>query len=221
MFRHETLLKRLRASRLYVITSSLEKDRKALVSAAAAALRGGADILQLRQKNMKDTELLGIAREIRSLADRYGALFIVNDRPGVALLVDADGVHVGQDDLPVDSVRRVMGPGKLVGVSTHEPAQAGKALEDGADYIGVGPLYPTPTKEGRPAVGLEYVRQIIRMNLPIPFFPIGGIDAGNLVEVMEAGARRAAVVRAIMDSPDPETATRQLKAALSAFPLNS
>jgi thiamine-phosphate pyrophosphorylase len=217
--RYQQLVHRLKKARLYAVTSSLVQDRSTLVAAAAAALRGGADVLQLRQKGMKDTQLLGIAREMRSLTDRYGALFIINDRPGVALLVEADGVHVGQDDLPVEAVRKVMGPGKLVGVSTHENAQARKAVEDGADYIGVGPVYATPTKEGRPAVGLEYVQEAAALNLPIPFFAIGGIDASNLSEVLEAGARRVAVVRAIMDAPDPEDAARRFKKTVCEHPV--
>jgi thiamine-phosphate pyrophosphorylase len=209
--RQETLTQRLRDARLYVITSAAHPDGRDLVAQSEAALRGGADILQLRHKDLKDSALLSIARELRRLTDRYGALFIVNDRPGVALLVDADGVHVGQDDLSVDAVRRVMGPGKLVGVSTHAPEQARKALEDGADYIGVGPVFPTPTKAGRPAVTLEYVRQVVQMNLPIPFFAIGGIDETNIPEVMAAGARRVAVVRAVMASQDPEESARIIK----------
>jgi len=211
MTRQEILIQRLRDARLYVITSAAHPDGSDLVAQSAAALRGGADILQLRHKDLKDSALLSIARELRRLTDRYGALFIVNDRPGVALLVDADGVHVGQDDLPVDAVRRVMGPGKLVGVSTHAPDQARKALEDGADYIGVGPVFPTPTKAGRPAVTLEYVRQVVEMKLPIPFFAIGGIDENNIPKVMASGAKRVAVVRAVMASKDPEESARTIK----------
>jgi thiamine-phosphate pyrophosphorylase len=218
--RRENLLQRLKAARLYVITSSAHSDGRDLVSQSRAALMGGAEILQLRHRGLKDSALLLVARELRRLTDQYHALFIINDRPGVALLVDADGVHVGQEDLPVDAVRRVMGEDKLVGVSTHAIEQARKALEDGADYIGVGPVYPTPTKEGRPAVSVEYVRQVARLKLPIPFFAIGGIDAGNISEVLDAGATRVAVVRAVMASPDPEEAARSLKKSIYSSPLS-
>jgi thiamine-phosphate pyrophosphorylase len=213
------LLKRLSESRLYVITYAAHSDGSDLVAQSTAALLGGADILQLRHRGLKDSSLLVIARELRRLTDHHGALFIINDRPGVALLVDADGVHVGQEDLPVEAVRRIMGEGKLVGVSTHAPEQARKALEAGADYIGVGPVYATPTKEGRSPVTLEYVRQVAAMNLPIPFFAIGGIDSNNLTEVLDAGARRVAVVRAIMAAEDPEESARQIKNAIYAGDL--
>jgi thiamine-phosphate pyrophosphorylase len=213
------LLKRLSESRLYVITYAAHEDGRDLITQSTAALQGGADILQLRHRGLKDSALLVIARELRRLTDQHGALFIINDRPGVALLVDADGVHVGQDDLPVEAVRRVMGKGKLVGVSTHAPEQARKALQDGADYIGVGPIYATPTKAGRPPVTLEYLRQVAAMGLPIPFFAIGGIDASNISEVMDAGARRVAAVRAIMAAEDPEESARQIKNAIYARDL--
>lgn len=183
------------------------------------ALKGGAGIVQLRDYSLNDSELLKAALEIRALTRKYGALFIVNNRPDIALLSDADGVHLGQGDLSVAQARQILGAEKIVGVSTHEPLQTKKAVADGADYIGVGPVYATPTKAGRAPVGLDYVRQVLGLNPAIPFFAIGGIDVSNLTPVLEAGARRVAVVRAIGASDDPQTAAQALFQILTKYPL--
>ncbi|HVM33384.1 MAG TPA: thiamine phosphate synthase [bacterium] len=190
------------------------------LSAIEGGLKGGVQILQLRDYSLKDGELLGAARALRELTRRYQALFIVNNRPDIAVLSEADGVHVGQEDLPVKEARRILGPGKIVGVSTHALGQAQKAIAEGADYLGVGPVYATPTKAGRTPVGLDYVKQVAGLNPPIPWFAIGGIDASNLPAVLEAGARRVAVVRAIGESKDPEAAARQLGQGLEKAPLS-
>ncbi len=136
-------------------------------------------------------------------------MLIVNDRPGVAVESGADGVHVGQDDLPVAEVRELVGSDMLVGLSTHTPEQIDAVDPDLVDYIGVGPVHETPTKPGRPAVGTELVRYAAA-HAPVPFFAIGGLDAGNLREVIEAGARRVVVLRAIADAEHPEQAAREL-----------
>lgn len=208
------LRNKLKDSVLYVVTGLEASGGRSTVDAARDALLGGTDIIQLREKTLKDGELLGSARELRRLTREAGALFIVNDRVDLALLTDADGVHVGQDDLPVASVRKLLGSGKIIGVSTHEAAQALRAVEEGADYIGVGPVFATPTKAGRPGVTLEYVRQVAGMKLRIPWFAIGGIDGKNLVSVLEAGATRVAVVRAVVGARDPRQAAKDLKRRL-------
>ena len=160
-----------------------------------------------------------MAHEFGQLSRRYGALFIVNNRPEIAALSDADGVHLGQEDLSVLDARKILGPGKLVGVSTHAPDQACMATAHGADYIGVGPIYATPTKPEGKAVSVEYIRQLASMRTSLPFFAIGGIDLTNLDEVLGAGCRRIAVVRAICDADNPRLAAAELKKRMTAFPL--
>ncbi len=214
MGRREERIDRLRRSRLYAITSSNHPDPQDLLGRCEAVLRGGADLLQLRLKGAGDDLLLDLAGRLRDLTARHGALLILNDRPDLAARVDADGAHVGQDDLSVQETRRVLGEGRLVGVSTHDVEQARRAVEDGADYIGVGPVFPTPTKAGRAAVTLDYVRAVSQMGLDLPAFAIGGIDLDRLPEVMRAGARRVAVVRALLDANDPEKAARDFQKAL-------
>jgi thiamine-phosphate pyrophosphorylase len=183
-----------------------------------AALRGGVDIVQLRDKELGDDALVAAAATFREAADRHEALFFLNDRPDLVSACDADGVHVGQDDMPVAEARRVAGESVVVGVSTHSPAQFDAALSapggQWPDQISVGPVWETPTKEGRPAAGLELVRRAAKAGPETPWFAIGGIDASNVGEVARAGARRIVVVRAIRDAADPEAAARELRAAL-------
>lgn len=197
---------RLRAARLYLVCD-VQSDRF-----LTAALRGGVDIVQLRAKRAGDDALLDAAKRFRRACDAAGALLIVNDRPDLAAAARADGVHVGQDDMGVARARAQLGPDALVGLSTHSPAQIDAAA--GADYIGVGPVYATPTKPGRPAVGLELVR-FASVHASVPFFAIGGIDSALIGAVIGAGASRVAVVRAITEAPDPEAAARELRAELS------
>ena len=197
---------RLRAARLYLVCD-VQSDRF-----LTAALRGGVDIVQLRAKRAGDDALLDAAKRFRRACDAAGALLIVNDRPDLAAAAGADGVHVGQDDMGVARARAQLGPDALVGLSTHSPAQIDAAA--GADYIGVGPVYATPTKPGRPAVGLELVR-FASVQASVPFFAIGGIDSALIGAVIGAGASRVAVVRAITEAPDPEAAARELRAELS------
>ena len=187
----------------------------------AAALKAGVRLVQYRAKEgtpgLHDRQRLREARALRQLCAAAGALFIVNDRLDLALAVGADGVHLGQDDLPTAEARRLLGADRLIGRSTHALDQLQQALAEGSDYVGVGPVEATPTKPGRQPVGLDYVRQAAE-HCPIPFFAIGGIDAANLAAVVAAGATRVAVVRAITAAADPEAASRELLAALVPQP---
>ena len=178
-----------------------------------AALAGGVDVLQLRDKDASDDEVLAAAPAFRRAADDAGALFVINDRPDLARAADADGVHVGQDDGPVAAARAIVGADRIVGRSTHSPDQIAAAGD--ADYIAVGPVHATPTKPGRRAVGLDLVRHAAA-HAPDPWFAIGGIDPRNVSEVVAAGARRIVVVRAITEAKDPEAAARALRRALVA-----
>jgi thiamine-phosphate pyrophosphorylase len=193
-------------ARLYLVLDGRDPE---LV--LAAALASGVDLVQLRDKELGDDDLVETARIFRRVADEHGALFVLNDRPDLVAACRADGVHVGQEDTPVAEARRIVGPGKLIGLSTHSPEQI--AAAEGVDYISVGPVWETPTKPGRPAVGLELVAEAAR-TAPFPFFAIGGIDESNVDEVVAAGATRIAVVRAIRDAADPGAAARALRSAL-------
>jgi thiamine-phosphate pyrophosphorylase len=173
-------------------------------------------MVQLRDKHAGDEELLESAAALRALCDEHDALLWLNDRPDLALAGGADGVHVGQDDEPVEAVRAQVGPELLVGLSTHSPEQLDRALGGEADELSVGPVWETPTKEGRPAAGLEYVRHAAVRAAGRAWFAIGGIDMDNVRQVTAAGAERIVVVRAIRDAPDPQAAARALRAALDA-----
>jgi thiamine-phosphate pyrophosphorylase len=175
-----------------------------------AAVRGGVDLVQLRDKALDDDGLVAAARAFRGL----GALFVLNDRPDLVAACGADGVHVGQDDATPAQARAIVGPERIVGRSTHAPEQADAADADpDVDYLAVGPVWETPTKAGRPAAGLGYVEYAAR-TVSKPWFAIGGIHAGNLAAVTERGARRIVVVRAITEADDPETAARDLATGL-------
>ena len=203
---------RLDRARLYFVTDLVP----GLDALLREALAGGVDMVQLRDKHASDEELLDAAAGARALCDEHGALLWLNDRPDLALAAGADGVHVGQDDEPVASVRRAVGPDVLIGLSTHSPEQLDAALADGgADQLSVGPVWETPTKEGRPAAGLEYVRYAARTaERERAWFAIGGIDTGNVGEVTAAGAERIVVLRAIRDADDPRAAAAELRGAL-------
>jgi thiamine-phosphate pyrophosphorylase len=214
------LKERLHKARLYLVTDQELSSGRTTTSVVEQALKGGVDLVQLREYSMTDWELLEVARELRRLTLHYKKLFIINNRPDVARLVEADGVHLGQDDLPVEEARKILGPGKIVGVSTHETGQAQKALADGADYIGVGPVYRTQTKKNVvPPVTLDYVKEVRALDLPIPFFAIGGIKPHNAGEVLAAGAGRLAVVTAIVGAPDVRQSVLEFKALLEKYPL--
>jgi len=202
----------LERSRLYLVCEA-GADPAALERLLEAALAGGVDLIQLRDKDAGDERLLAAAPVFRAAADRHGALYLINDRPDLVAACAADGVHVGQDDAPVAEARRLAGPDALVGLSTHSPEQlraAGDAAGDARpDYISVGPVWETPTKPGRPAAGIGYVERAAA-EAELPWFAIGGIGPDNLAAVAAAGAERVVVVRAIRDADDPEAAAAAL-----------
>jgi thiamine-phosphate pyrophosphorylase len=174
-------------------------------------LGAGVDIVQLRHKGLEAGEELALLEVFRAAADKHGALLAVNDRADVAYAAGADVLHLGQGDLPVGFARRILGPDPVIGVSTHaEPETAAAAVADGVDYFCTGPVWPTPTKPGRPAPGLPLVRYAASLATGRAWFAIGGIDASTLDQVLEAGARRVVVVRALTDAPDPAAAATEL-----------
>ena len=175
------------------------------------------DIVQLRQKGLEAAHEMTLLAAFRRACDRHGALLAVNDRADIARAVGADVLHLGQDDLPVAMARQIVGPGTLLGLSTHseEQAAAAGAAAD-VDYFCAGPVWPTPTKPGRPAPGLGLVRYAASLGAPVPWFAIGGIDAGSIGEVLDAGARRVVVVRAITEAADPAAAAAALAGRIRA-----
>lgn len=205
---------RLRTARLYFVCEARPRgeDPEALLH---AALSGGVDIVQMREKSLPRREVELSASTFRRLCDTYSALFIVNDDPGLALAVNADGVHVGQDDMPAEEARTILGPDAIIGLSTHSKEQLAAAAGRPVDYVSVGPIWETPTKEGRPGVGLELISHAAA-NAPHPFFAIGGIDLSNAEQVVGAGARRLCVVRAIRDAEDPTAVAEELRRAFAA-----
>jgi len=209
---------RLARARLYFVTDV----QPGLEELLAAALAGGVDMVQLRDKRASDAELARAAAVFRRLCDEHGALFWLNDRPDLVEACGADGVHVGQDDMPMRDARAAVGEEILVGLSTHSPAQLHRAVAEGiADQLSVGPVWETPTKEGRPAAGLPYVRHAARVAGDRPWFAIGGIDLDNVRDVIEAGASRIVVVRAVRDADDPGAVARALRAALEEAPVGA
>ena len=210
---------RLRTARLYFVCDALPngQDPEPLLR---AALDGGVDIVQLREKEAGTRVIERAADTFRRVCDTYGVPFILNDDPELAMSVRADGVHIGQDDIPVAEAREIIGPDHLLGLSTHSEEQiaaAHQTVREGVpiDHISVGPISETPTKPGRPAVGLDLIRHAAS-TATIPFFAIGGIDPDNAVKVLEAGARRLCVVRAIRDAADPAAVAAGLRRAFAA-----
>jgi thiamine-phosphate pyrophosphorylase len=219
---------RLAAARLYLCTDA-RREHGDLAEFADAALAGGVDIVQLRDKGSVGEQRFGPleARDelaacaiLADAARRHGALFAVNDRADIARAAGADVLHLGQGDLPVDIARDIVGPDTLIGLSSHDPEQAAAAARGQGDYFCVGPCWPTPTKPGRAAPGLGLVQAAAQLSSALgadkPWFAIGGIDAARLPEVLDAGARRIVVVRAITAASDPRAAADQLKSALEA-----
>jgi thiamine-phosphate pyrophosphorylase len=200
---------RLNQAQLYLVTSPHDR----LVAVVEAAIAGGVQIVQYRDKEAENGERFARAQALRECCRRHGVLFLVNDHVDLALAVDADGVHLGQKDLPIAVARQLLGAQKIIGRSTTNPEELAKALAEGADYVGVGPIYATPTKPGRAPAGLTYARHALD-HCPIPWFAIGGIDLAHLPEVTAAGVQRVAVVREIMQAGDPAAVSRQLRQLL-------
>jgi thiamine-phosphate pyrophosphorylase len=215
---HEQRRRRFADARLYFVCDARPggRDPSPLLE---AALRGGVDVIQLREKAPRCAEeLISFSEPFARAARKHGALFILNDRPDLVEACGADGVHVGQDDEPVAVARAQAGPGAVVGLSTHNLAQVDAARSATGDHrpdqISIGPVFETPTKEGRPATGIGLIEHAAAGPDDPPWFAIGGLDFGNVGEIARAGASRIVVVRAIRDAPDPEAAARELRAAL-------
>jgi thiamine-phosphate pyrophosphorylase len=207
---------RLAAATLYLCMDARERQGD-LASFLDAVLSSGVDIVQLRQKGLEAGSELRYLDLFRAACSRHGALLAVNDRADIAFASGADVLHLGQDDLPPATAREIIGPGPLIGLSTHSSGQAGAAAQDRvADYFCAGPVWPTPTKPGRPAPGLPLIRKVAGLKSQRPWFAIGGIDESTLPLVLDAGARRVVVVRALTEAADPAAATRRLAAQLAA-----
>ncbi|ORV09288.1 thiamine phosphate synthase [Mycobacterium celatum] len=215
---------RLETARLYLCTDA-RRERGDLAEFAEAALAGGVDIIQLRDKGsagesrfgpLEARDELAALEVLADAARRHGALVAVNDRADIARAAGADVLHLGQNDLPLPVARAIVAPETLIGRSTHDVDQITGALAEDVDYFCVGPCWPTPTKPGRPAPGLPLVRAAAAMATDKPWFAIGGIDADRLPEVIQAGARRVVVVRAITAAQDPRAAAERLSSALAA-----
>jgi thiamine-phosphate pyrophosphorylase len=205
------LRERLARARLYLCTP----DRPDLEEFLDAVLSGGVDVVQLREKGIEARRELELLETVRAVAEKHGALWSVNDRADVAHASGAEVLHLGQDDLPVAAARAVVGHDVLIGRSSHDPRQVSSAaVETGVDYFCVGPTWETPTKAGRPAAGLGLVRHAASLGTERPWFAIGGIDGANLDEVLDAGATRVVVVRALTEAADPHAAAAALRARL-------
>lgn len=206
----------MRGARLYLVCDA-RGDGRDLRAFLDAALRGGVDVVQLREKDQSVTDeaIVRAARVFREACDAHGALFVLNDRPDLAAATHADGVHVGQDDMPIADARAIVGEDVLLGRSTHTPQQVDDAAVADVDYFAVGPVHATPTKPGRPAVGLELVRHGASAPRQVPWFAIGGIDADTVGDVVAAGATRVVVVRALTEASDPAATARALRGALT------
>lgn len=208
---------RLATARIHVLVTDAI-CRTSLVGTVSEALAGGADVIQLREKTRNDRDLLAAARDLRKMTRSAGALFIVNDRPDIAFLAEADGVHVGQDDLPIHEARRVLGPNALIGVSTHTIEQVRRAVLAGASYLGIGPTFPSKTKEFAALAGLEFVRAA-SAETSLPAFALGGVTEENLPALLEAGGKRVALSHAVCAAEEPRAVVARMKELLEAVPL--
>ena len=198
--------------RLYVLISS-NIAKKSVKETARLVIDGGADTVQLREKTISDSKFISLAREVRDITTKRGSLLIINDRVHVVRKVNADGIHLGQQDMSALEARNTIGDEKIIGVSTHSITQARQAQKDGADYIAIGPIYPTSTKGHEPSVGIEIIHEISEA-VSIPIIAIGAITLENLDGVLKAGASRIAVCSAIIGSKDIYSSTRQFKEKL-------
>ncbi len=205
---------RLQNARLLLVTD----PRPDLAARVDAGVRGGVDVVQLRDKQASLEELLPLAAELKNICERAGAIFTVNDDIKLARLSGAHGVHLGQEDLPTASAREILGPGAVVGRSAGAAEEALEAVREGADYLGVGTIYATPTKPDTEVAGPLLLREVTRLEPPVPWFAIGGVTLETAREVAEAGAPGFAVVRAVLDAEDPEAAARELRSYLEELP---
>ena len=204
--------RRVRDVKLYVLVTS-RLCRRSVRRTAREAIAGGADAIQLREKDIPDDQFLAMAAELRELTDETGKIFIVNDRPDIAAMVGADGVHLGVHDLPIAEARRLLRPGAVVGRSSHSIAQARSAANEGADYVSVGPMFPTATKQAGPIAGPELLAEASE-EITLPLVPIGGINAGNVEQLVAAGAERVAVCAAVCAAESPKAAAEAIKSQL-------
>lgn len=206
---------------LYVVTDAGLSRGRSHLAVIEAAIAGGATIVQYREKMASTRQMIAEAQALRELTRRAGVPLIVNDRLDVALAVDADGVHVGQDDMPAALARRLIGPDKILGVSAANLSEAMQAVQDGTDYLGVGPIVATPTKpDAAPPIGMDGLREICR-RVPIPVVAIGGINATNAADAIAAGAHGIAVVSAVVAAEDVAAAAQQLRALVAAARANA
>ncbi|WP_025028738.1 thiamine phosphate synthase [Caldalkalibacillus mannanilyticus] len=206
----------MRDFHLYVITGEQFYPQQEYLAVIEEAILGGADIVQLREKNKTKKELLEMAKKLKELCSKYHVPFIVNDHIDIALAVDADGIHLGQDDLPLSEARRILGSEKIIGISTHAIEEAIEAERNGADYIGVGPIYETKSKvDVVDPVGLSYIKEVVSQT-KIPFVAIGGIKLHNLDKVLEAGAQRICVISAIVGAENVKEAASQFSSRIRA-----
>jgi thiamine-phosphate pyrophosphorylase len=199
---------------VYVVTDASLSRGRSHVQVASEAIRGGADVIQLREKYASTRDLVEIGRALRALTRSTGTLLIVNDRIDVAMAIDADGVHVGQDDMPCDVARRILGPDKIIGVSTATPAEARRALADGANYLGVGAIYATASKPDAGAATGPGLISEIRQAVDLPVVAIGGINIHNAAEAVLYGADGVAVISAVVGAPDVRQATQSLRSVV-------
>jgi len=205
----------LHLTRLYVLISS-SIAAKSVKETARLVIDGGADVIQLREKTVSDSEFISLAGEVRDITTKRGSLLIINDRVHVAREINADGVHLGQQDMSALEAREIIGNEKIIGISTHSIIQARQAQKDGADYIAIGPIYPTRTKDHEPSIGIEVIQEISGA-VNIPIFAIGAITIDNLDEVLKAGVSRVAVCSAIINAKDIYSSTRQFKDRLRIY----
>lgn len=196
---------------VYLVTDRALLAGRRLVDVVVAAVEGGVTCVQLREKEASGREFVALAKELLEVLRPSGVPLIINDRVDVAVAADADGAHVGQDDVPAEAARKILGPGKILGVTVATPDEALKAAEEGADYVGASAVFATPTKTdtGTP-IGIDGLRRLCAAS-PVPVVAIGGVNAENAGEMIRAGAAGVAVVRAIMAAPDPKAAARQLR----------
>lgn len=203
----------LARARVYLCTA----DRPDLAEFVTAVCDAGVDIVQLRDKELDDGRIVERAAVARQAAHASGALFVLNDRPDLAVACGADGVHVGQDDVPAAEARRIVGPDALVGLSTHAPEELAASAGEPVDYVSAGPVEPTPTKPGRPGTGLDYIR-LAAQRSPHPFFVTGGVSPATLPAIAVAGATRFVVVRALTEAADPSAVAKELRRLVDALP---